>query len=227
MTLMRFNQVTISHAVFSFTPLRALQILTLAPSLFLSGSSSGQPQSSPELSIRLQGEVHRSEKFEQEIGRRLVFRLVPDEFGWSIQVGPKNGTDDYMDCVNGPLHGITPYQIEGWLFRNDDNTAARKPFELLTPAVGERREFQFVLTAADEARSCADLDRAEHSHDQKVTERIAATNLIGAYAGGDGSVTITSMTLGNLKPGAQAWIESMRFEATFSFRTPSDEKHGR
>jgi hypothetical protein len=39
-------------------------------------------------------------------------------------------------------------------------------------------------------------------------------------------VTITHMTLGNLKPGAQAWIESMQFEATFSFRTPPQEMHG-
>jgi hypothetical protein len=46
-----------------------------------------------------------------------------------------------MDCVNGPHHGITPYQIEGWLFRNDDNTALRKASELKTTGVGEKREF--------------------------------------------------------------------------------------
>jgi hypothetical protein len=208
--------------MFAVTPSGRLGILGLAL-LFLSGISNGQSKSTPSLSIRLRGEVHRSEKFEREIGRDLVFRLIPDEYGWDIEVGPKDRTDNYMDCVNGPLHGITPYQIEGWLFRNDDNTANRKPSELMTPGIGEKREFQFVLTARDQERSCADLDRMEHIYDDKAPDRIAATSHFGEHAGGDGSVTITSMTLGHLNPGAQAWIESMRFEATFSFRT-ADEK---
>ena len=213
------------HAMCPLTPVRTLRLLALSLLLSLSGICNGQPQSPPNLSIRLHGEVHRSEKFEQEIGRGLVFRLVPGEYGWNIEVGPQDATDDYMDCVNGPLHGITPYQIEGWLFRNDDNTAPRKPSELMTPGIGEKREFQFVLTAADEAKSCADLEKMEYIYDEKAPERIAATNRFGAYAGGDGSLTITSMTLGNLRPGGQAWIESMRFEAIFSFRTPPEEKH--
>jgi hypothetical protein len=210
--------------MFALTPPDRLGILVLAL-LFLSSIGNGQTTSPPNLSLRLHGEVHRSEKFEREIGRGLVFRLVPDEYGWDIEVGPKGGADNYMDCLNEPLHGITPYQIEGWLFRNADNTTPLKPSELLTPGIGEKREFQFVLTADDRARSCADLDRMEHIYDEKDPERIAATNRFGTYAGGDGFVTITSMTLGNLKPGARASIESMRFEATFSFRT-ADEKHG-
>jgi len=203
-----------------------VQIPTLCLLLFLSTIGNAQPQSPQNLPIRLHGEVHRSEKFEKEIGRGLVFRLAPSEFGWDIEVGPKDSTDNYMDCVNEPLHGITPFQIEGWLFRNDDNTAQRKPSEMLTPGIGEKREFQFVFTAADEAKSCADLEKMEHNWDEKATEPMPASRLFGALAGGDGSVTITHMTLGNLKPGAQAWIESMQFEATFSFRTPPQEMHG-
>lgn len=209
--------------MFALTPLSTLGIQALAW-LFLCGVGQGQPKSPPNLSIRLHGEVQRSEKFEQEIGRGLVFRLVPDEYGWNIEVGPKDGTDNYLDCVNGPLHGITPYQIEGWLFRNDDNTANRKPSELMTPGIGEKREFQFVLTAADEEKSCADLNKMEYIYDEKAPGHIAATSHFGELAGGDGSVTITSMSLGNLKPGAQAWIESMRFEATFSFRNPAGKE---
>jgi hypothetical protein len=211
--------------MFPLTPVRTLRFLALFSLLFRPGIGSGKPHPLPELSIRLHGEVHRSEKFEQEIGHGLTFRLVPDEFGWNIEVGPQNGTDDYMDCVNGPLRGITPYQIEGWLFRNDDNTGPRKSSELVAFGIREKREFQFVLTAADEAKACADLDKIERIYDQKDGARIGATNRFDTYAGGDGSVTITSMTLGNLRPGAQAWIESMRFDATFSFRTPRAEKH--
>jgi hypothetical protein len=208
-----------------FNPARSLRIPALSLMLFLSGISNAQMQSLQNLPIRLHGEVHRGEKVEKEIGRGLVFRLAPSEFGWEIEVGPKDSTDNYMDCVNEPLHGITPFQIEGWLFRNDDNTAPRKPSEMLTPGIGEKREFQFVLTAADEAKSCDDLEKMEHSRDKKAAEPMPASRLFGARAGGDGSVTITHMTLGNLKPGQQAWIESMEFEATFSFHTSPAERH--
>ncbi len=211
----------------TLTAIGRLQIPSLALLLFLSAISNAQPQTPQNLPIRVHGEVHRGEKFEKEIGRSLVFRLAPSEFGWDIEVGPKDSTDNYMDCVNEPLHGITPYQIEGWLFRNNDNTAPRKPSELLTPGIGEKRKFQFVLTAPDEAKSCADLEKMEYSCDEKDPEHMAATKRFGMYAGGDGSVTITSMILGNLKPGAQAWIESMQFEATFSFRTPPEAKRTR
>jgi hypothetical protein len=208
--------------MFRLTAILRVQRLSLV--LFLCGVSNGQLQPL-NLTIRVHGEVHRAEKFEEEIGRGLVFRLAPSEFGWDIEVGPKDSTDNYMDCVNEPLHGITPFQIEGWLFRNDDNTAPRKPSEMLTPGIGEKREFQFVLTAADEAKSCADLEKMEHSWDENAAEPMTASRLFGVLAGGDGSVTITHMTLGNLKPGAQAWIESMQFEATFAFRTPQNQKH--
>ena len=205
--------------MFPLTPVQTPRIPVLSLLLFLSGICNAQPQSAPNLALRLHGEVQRAGKFEEEIGHGLVFRLAPSEFGWDIEVGPKGSTDNYMDCVNEPLHGITPFQIEGWLFRNDDNTATRKASEMLTPGIGEKREFQFVLTAADEAKSCADLEKMEYNYDGKSPERTAAAKRFGELAGGDGSVTITHMTLGNLKLGAQAWIESMRFEATFSFRT--------
>lgn len=210
-----------------FNPARSLRIPVFALFLFVTTFGTAQPQSTQDLPIRLRGEIHRSEKFEKEIGRGLVFRLAPSEFGWDIEVGPKDSTDNYMDCVNEPLHGITPFQIEGWLFRNDDNTAARKPSDLLVPGIGEKREFQFVLTAADEAKSCADLEKMESSWDEKSSEPMAASRRFGIHAGGNGSVTITSMTLGNLKPGQQAWIESMQFEGTFSFRNPAEAKRAR
>jgi hypothetical protein len=214
-----------SQAMFALTPTWTRQILTLPLWLYLSGPCNGQAQSSPTLSIRVHGEVRRSNKFEAEIGRGLVFRLVPGEYGWIVEIGPKDSNDDYMDCVNGPHHGITPYQIEGWLFRNDGNTALRKASELKTPGVGEKREFQFVLTRADESKACAELEKMESKPDQRL-EGMATTNRFDTYAGGNGSLIITSMTLGNLKPGDQAWIETMSFEATFSFRTPG-EKHPR
>jgi len=205
----------------AFQNLRRLALLLL---LCGSGICPGQSKSLPSLALRLHGEVHRPQKFEKEIGQGLVLRLAPSDYGWNIEVGPKDNDEDYIRCVNGPFHGITPYQIEGWLFRNDDNTAPRGPSELLTPAIGQKREFHFVLTAEDQKKSCADLDKMLYIYDENNPEHLAAANRFGMYAGGDGSLTITSMTLGNLKPGEQAWIETMQFEATFTFRNGQVEK---
>jgi hypothetical protein len=80
-----------------------------------------------------------------------------------------------------------------------------------------------VLTSADESKACAELEKMESKPDERLMG-MATTNRFDTYARGNGYLIITGMTLGNLKPGDQAWIESMSFEATFSFRTP-EEKH--
>ena len=201
--------------------MRTLRLLALFPLFFRPGDCIGQSRYEPALSIRFRAEVHRAENFEREIGRGLVFRLVPDEYGWSVEVGPKDSVTNYMDCVNGPLHGITPFLLEGWLFRNDDNTAPRKASAMLTPGIGAKHEFQFVLTANDEAKACADLEKTESN----LHGRLAFIDRSDRYAGGDGALTINHLALGNLQPGLQAWIESMGFDATFSFRIPAAAKH--
>jgi len=179
--------------------------------------------------VHITGEVHRGEKLERDITHGLVLRLVPDDAGWDIEVGPKvpgkDGAHDFTDCVNEPLHGITPMQIQGWHFRTDDNTAPRPPDDFLTPGTGSKREFQFVLTADDESKSCADVDQIEHTPNQTDAHRNAATARFGTRARGSGSLTITAMTLGNLRPNQQAWIESLKFEAIFTFRGPSRRIH--
>jgi hypothetical protein len=104
-------------------PLAAILLLSLG---FVGATiSSRQSRWSSAQSIQLRGEVHRCDKSEGEIGRGLALRLVPDESGWNLEVGPK-GTD-------------------------------------------------------------------------------------------------LSLTLGNLKPNEQAWIESMKFEAEVSFRRRSKD----
>jgi len=175
--------------------------------------------------VHITGEVHRGEKFERDITHGLVLRLVPYDAGWDIEVGPANTPDDYTDCVNEPLHGVTPRQIQGSHFRTDDNTAARPPSDFLTPGIGGKREFDFVLTAADQSKSCANIDDIEHTPKQTDAQRNAATSRFGALARGSATFTITAMTLGNLQPGQQAWIDNLKFEATFTFAKPDNPPH--
>jgi hypothetical protein len=195
-----------------------LLLLTLSA---LASAQSAPTQAAP---VHITGEVHRGEKFERDISHGLVLRLAPYDAGWDIEVGPKvssnDATDDYTDCVNEPLHGITPRQIQGWHFRTDDNTAARPPADFLTPGIGGKREFEFVLTAEDQSKSCADVDDLEHTPNQTDAQRNAASSRFGTLTRGSGSFNITAMTLGNLQPGQQAWVDSLKFEASFTFAKP-------
>ncbi len=206
---------------------RRIPLLSLLLTLY--ALASAQSASNPTAPVHITGEVHRGEKFERDIGHGLVLRLLPYDAGWDIQVGPKvpssDGDDDYTDCVNEPLHGITPRQIQGWHFRTDDNTAARPSDDFLTPGIGGKREFEFVLSAADQSKSCANVDVIEHTPNQTDAQRNAAASGFGTLAHGNGSFTITTMTLGNLQPGQQAWIDSLKFEASFTFHGPSRGIH--
>jgi hypothetical protein len=200
--------------------------------LTLSALASAQSAPNPAPPVHITGEVHRGEKFEHDITHGLVLRLAPTDTGWDIEVGPRvpsnDGTDDYTDCVNEPLHGITPRQIQGWHFRTDDNAAPRPPADFLTPGIGGKREFEFVLTAVDQSKSCADVDQIEHTPNQTDAQRNASTARFGALARGSGTLTITAMTLGNLQPGQQAWIDNLQFEASFTFAklpAPSPKKN--
>lgn len=73
--------------------------------------------------IPFDGTVKAGEKFECLFGGRFVFRLVPgtDEDGWSIEV-IESGRTDNLAALTPPLHFTTPTDIQGWHFRNEDNT---------------------------------------------------------------------------------------------------------
>jgi hypothetical protein len=167
-------------------------LLLLASQLY-----GGQPPWGLEQPVHIQGTLHRGERFEKAIGRGLFLRLVSDDQGWEIELGDR--TDDFIGCVSPPFHGITARQIEGWHFRTDDNKVGRPADEFLTPGIDGKRWFDFALTADDNTKACDNPDD------------------FARYASGRGWLAITAMTLGNLVPGQQAWIESMQFEAELSF----------
>lgn len=176
-----------------FPPLWTSKLLLL----FASQSYGGQPPWGLEHPIHMQGALHRGERFEKSIGRGFFLRLVPGDQGWEIEVGDKSG--DFTGCVSPPFHGITPRQIEGWHFRSEDNRAARPAADFLTPGIHQKRWFDFALSTDDNRKACDNPDD------------------FARYSSGRGWLAITAVTLGNLVPGQQAWIDSMQFEAEVSF----------
>jgi hypothetical protein len=177
----------------------------------------GEPPWGRERPTRIAGEVRHGERFERPIGPGLYLRLEPyPEGGWHIEVGPardadrSEDADDFAGCVNVPFHGTTDRDIEGWHFRNDDNTGARD--RSATPGLGEKRWFDFVLTGEAKTTECDNLGRMQYSYNDPI-ERAKGERAWGALRSGRGWLRITGMTLGNLVRGERASIAVMTFEA--------------
>jgi hypothetical protein len=162
------------------------------------------------------GDVVRGEKFEKALPNGLVFNLLPTKsaeegwMGWVIHIGPASeSSHNYTGVVTPPFRGINTLQILGWHFRNADNTG---PNDGSVNAPQEERAFYFVLheedyQVASEALECImwpplceDMDEQE------------AFDLHRNVPKTGGTLLVTQLELGNLKPEEQAWIEYMEFE---------------
>jgi len=176
----------------------------------------GEPPWGLEQPVRISGEVHKGERFQAPIGEGLYLKLVPyEDYGWHIEVGPDLGTnayvdDDYARCLTMPARGTTKMDIEAEHFRTDDNDAARP--EPVTPGVGGKRWFDFVLDAEGLKIVCADLERALHDPSQPTDPR-AADAFENGVISGRGWLAITAMTQGRRERDQPPTFESMRFDA--------------
>lgn len=191
-------------------------------SIFLMGISACAESLSSPMShtvLKFNGEVSRGQIFEQEITQDLAFRLTPGQYGWDIWMGNKKQPDhDFAGIVTPPFHGINARYIEGWHFRNSDNSGPNEVGEKNVNAPQEERGFYFVLNEADYqvAATAYDIlnypsllpeDLSEQRKKQILEQR---EQLVPR----EGELTITRLELGNLVVGEQAWINYMEFEVT-------------
>jgi hypothetical protein len=163
----------------------------------------------------LEGEVQRGDTivhpFEHD-GYKFEFRLVPVGHGWSIWVSDAmNRERNYVIVATPPYRGINPAVIQGWHFRNANNSGQNKPGEGNVNAPGEIRKFAFVLNgvgyqAAHEALEV--LMWPEHSDEDEIKK---AEERLKAVPKAHGVLKIEALELGNLIEGEQAWIERLAF----------------
>ena len=165
--------------------------------------------------MEFQGEVQRGDTivhpFEHE-GLMFEFRLAPLGHGWSIWItDPTYRERNHVVVATPPYRGINPAVIQGWQFRNADNTGSNEPGEGNVNAPGKTREFAFVLDGAgyQAAREALDILLWPEGQDEEVIqaaeERLEAVPKVGAV------MEIEALELGNLIEGEQAWIERMAF----------------
>jgi len=162
--------------------------------------------------ITLAGEVIRGASYAVKLIKGLEFRLKPIEFGWLIWVGdPARPDDNYAAIVTPPFHGPNDTVIEGWHFRNSDNTGPNEPGSKNLNVPQERRSFRFVITRAAYESARAALDIMLWPSGRTAAEIEAAGERWDSVATASGELMITELELGNLVPGKQAWIEGMAF----------------
>lgn len=145
--------------------------------------------------IVFKGSVRREETFSRPLADHLTFVLVPISGGWQIDV-----QDDRLKLgltrLTPPFHGPNPTSIEGWHFRNADNSGLNTG-ELNVPQ--KVREFIFS----------SEFERAIENGDESYWT--SPEQVCKAAGDGFGRITITQLRLGNLVRGQQAWVEEMRF----------------
>ena len=167
--------------------------------------------------VRFSGDVLKGRSFERQIGANLFFRLVPEELGWSISVGSKAVRENFCSVVTPPYRGMNALVIEGWHFRNSDNSGPNEPGLKNVNAPQELREFYFVLNEADYRRAFDALQILLWPYSYSKQQIDAAEGAHAKVRKGRGKLMIRDLKLNVLELGKQAGIDRMAFDVELTF----------
>ena len=167
--------------------------------IFFSGCSNQLPYHSSVNKYEFSGEVSKGEEYRYQFSDNYIFFLEPLKSGdgWEIVIKETGADDgDNLARLTPPLH-LTPNPrfIEGWHFRNSDNTGPNETGDKNVNAPGKIREFIFSPKVG-----------------KQIQSEPTAEELEIIRKDGSGTLTITEIELGNLNPGEKANITSMKFE---------------
>jgi len=155
--------------------------------------------------ITFKGEVWGGKSFKQTFGPGFYFYLEPVPHGWLIVIRDKRETED-ISRLTPPFHFVpNPREIEGWHFRNIDNSGPNEPGEKNVNAPGVVREFIF----SPQVGRTIDGPEAKRKPTPKEIEKIRKD--------GQGKLIILDYRLKDLEPRKQASFEWMRFKVDLSW----------
>jgi len=148
------------------------------------------------LVIEFSGEVNRGESFVFEVQNNLHFVLKPNPLGWEIVLTDPDRPTENLACLTPPYHFVpNPRYLEGWHFRNANNTGPN--------AIGEKN-----INAPQHQRQFIFSPKVGQTIDYPPTHTQA-----GQIArDGTGLLEILDLKLGNLRAGEKAWFEWIRFK---------------
>ena len=163
----------------------------------------------------LQGEAHRGETIVHPFkydGRMFEFRLVPVGHGWTIWIGnPMNRQRNYVAVATPPYRGVNSADLQGWHFRNADNSGPNKPGEGNVNAPQETRKFAFVLDSTGYQAAYEAMDILLWPEGRGKADIKDAKKRLRAVPKARAVMEIVALELGNLIEGEQAWIERLAF----------------
>ncbi len=201
------NQVPESFVELTGTQTPAVTLTVVSSPIVPSSTTTFIP--SPAEWLRFRGTVSRGQLFEQEISPDLVFRLKPLVHGWEIEIGHKTESENFSAVVTPPYYGMNARYVEGWHFRNRDNSGPNEPGEKLVNAPQEKRRFYFVLNEIDYQIAYNALNTRLLSSDEEKEQALEKRKGLEPR---EGMLTITHLELDNLIVGGKAWIDYMEFE---------------
>ena len=145
-------------------------LMAVATSMANQGDSVPECISQPgRKSERIHGTVKRGQKFSQTTRSGWIVRLDPGPTGWFLQVTMKGREAEDLSRLTPPWHFVpNPREIEGWHFRNADNTgpndgSVNAPQELrafiFSPVVGREVEYNGSATSAEDVEKVRSFGR--------------------------------------------------------------------
>ncbi|MBN1150398.1 hypothetical protein JXA84_04150 [candidate division WOR-3 bacterium] len=161
-------------------------------------------------SVRFTGKVFKGEEFIEPISATLIFKLLPkSDDGWFLWIGGEDSLKNYCSAATPPFRGINATIIEGWHFRNADNSGSN---DGKVNAPQNERGFRFVLD--DSCYTIAEkyVKMVCWPHEYTQDEIDAASYEFNGLKFGRGRLIITDMKLGNLFVGERAILEYIEFE---------------
>jgi hypothetical protein len=153
------------------------------------------------------GEVDRGKLFSASTLGGWILRLAPDSGGWFLEVSMKGREADDLSRLTPPWHGPNPREIEGWHFRNADNTG---PNDGVVNAPRELREFIFSPDVGREI-------------DYSGSETTAA-DVTKVASFGRGWLHLDDYRLTPPRRGGRAAFEWLRFSACLTWSAASSDK---
>jgi len=153
--------------------------------------------------IEFSGSIKAGQRFEHHFGDRFIFALAPMQFGWGISVHEK-GRAENLAGLTLPLHGSNPTDIEGWHFRNEDNTGSSNEHDAASG--NDIRDFIFSPEVGKTINA------------PESTNNITEDDIDRIQAFGQGELKITRLKLSPPQLHGTANIEQMNFVCTLTWR---------
>ena len=170
-----------------------------------------QEAAPPKRTVSFSGEVLKAQSYKKQIASNLFFRLIPQDLGWTIFVGAETSAENnFCSVVTPPYKGINAIRIEGWHFRNSDNTGPNEVGAKNVNAPQQIRDFQFVLNSGDYRRAFDALQILLWPYSYSKQQIDQAEAVYARLPKGRGTLVIRELRLNTLEVGKQAGIDLLK-----------------